>query len=79
MNDMFVRTTIEISDMQRVKLIALAAQRGEKGFSRLVQAAIDAYLDGEHAHDKTRQEALRLRGALSGRDAAGLAIGMGIA
>jgi len=39
-----VRTTVEISDAQRAALLKLAAERGEKGFSRLVGEALDRYL-----------------------------------
>ena len=39
-----MRTTVEITDSQRASLLKLAADRGEKGFSRLVQEAIDRYL-----------------------------------
>jgi len=39
-----MRTTVEITDAQRAKLLQLAASRGEKGFSTLVQEAIDFYL-----------------------------------
>ncbi len=40
-----MRTTIELTDQQRAKLLKLAAERGEKGFSRLIQEAVDRYLD----------------------------------
>lgn len=43
-----MRTTIEITDQQRAKPIKLAGERGEKGFSRLVQEAIDEYLRAHH-------------------------------
>jgi hypothetical protein len=39
-----MRTTVEITDAQRAKLLELAASRGQKGFSVLVQEAIDLYL-----------------------------------
>ncbi len=39
-----MRTTVEISDEHRARLLALAAERGEKGFSKLVQEALDLYL-----------------------------------
>jgi metal-responsive CopG/Arc/MetJ family transcriptional regulator len=54
-----MRTTVEITDDQRAKLLELAAQRGEKGFSRLVQEAIDGYLE----RNQDRQE--RIRAAIS--------------
>ncbi|MFC1707216.1 hypothetical protein ACFL59_10460 [Planctomycetota bacterium] len=50
-----MRTTIEITDEQRARLLALAAERGEKGFSRLVQEAIDLYLKEQIArHDRVK-------------------------
>jgi metal-responsive CopG/Arc/MetJ family transcriptional regulator len=39
-----MRTTIELSDEHRAKLMALAAERGVRGFSELVRDAIEHYL-----------------------------------
>ena len=39
-----MRTTIEIPDDLRARLLQLSAERGEKGLSRLVQDAIRLYL-----------------------------------
>ena len=39
-----MRTTVEISDRQHRALSALAQQRGLRGFSQLVQEALDCYL-----------------------------------
>ncbi len=39
-----MRTTIELPDPLRARLLALAAERGEKGFSHLVQEAVMRYL-----------------------------------
>ena len=58
-----MRTTVEITSAQRARLLALAARRGDKGFSRLVQEALDAYLGavaGEEA--KRRNGEGRIRG-----------------
>jgi metal-responsive CopG/Arc/MetJ family transcriptional regulator len=54
-----MRTTIDITDEQRGQLLELAARRGEKGFSRLVQEALDQYL----AENLDRAE--RIKGALA--------------
>jgi len=51
-----VRTTVEISDAQRAALLKLAAERGEKGFSRLVGEALDRYL----AEQGSRRDRVRL-------------------
>lgn len=62
-----MRTTIEISVTQRAALLRLAADRGEKGFSRIVSEAIEAYLSGRGSAD--RAGAVRLRGILSEKEA----------
>ncbi|CAN5203825.1 hypothetical protein BH20ACT5_BH20ACT5_18870 [soil metagenome] len=41
-----MRTTVEITDAQHRALTGLAQQRRLRGFSRLVQEALDAYLQG---------------------------------
>jgi len=61
----FVRTTIEITDEQRAKLLQLAAQRGEKGFSKLVQEALESYLDELTEREERVQDALSTIGQLS--------------
>ncbi|HEY3358272.1 MAG TPA: hypothetical protein VGQ83_33800 [Polyangia bacterium] len=60
-----MRTTIELSDDQRARLLALAARRGEKGFSALVQEAVDRYLSQETTRQERVQRALKLAGTLS--------------
>ncbi|MFN0145968.1 MAG: hypothetical protein ACKVT1_05620 [Dehalococcoidia bacterium] len=42
-----MRTTIELSDERRAALQKLAAERGEKGFSRLIGEAVDELLARE--------------------------------
>ncbi|OBG82540.1 hypothetical protein A5733_16570 [Mycobacterium sp. NS-7484] len=39
-----MRTTVEITEPQHRALSALAQQRGVRGFSSIVQEALDAYL-----------------------------------
>lgn len=39
-----MRTTVEITDAQYRRLVAVAAERGVRGFSKIVQEALDAYL-----------------------------------
>lgn len=64
-----MRTTVEISDVNRERLLALAARRGEKGFSRLVDEAVSRLLAEETRREDARRVALALRGTLSARDA----------
>jgi hypothetical protein len=63
-----MRTTIELSDEHRARLLALAAERGEKGFSNLVAEAVEVYLRQAAERGEARARARRLRGALSKRD-----------
>jgi hypothetical protein len=57
-----MRTTVEITNEQRVALTALAARRGLRGFSALVREAIDQYLAAEQGDDL--EDVLALRGLL---------------
>jgi hypothetical protein len=66
-----MRTTIELSEAHRAVLLRLSAARGQKGFSRIVADAIDAYVGNLGLEDE-RVAALRLRGVLSAGDAAEL-------
>ena len=67
-----MRTTIEIDDEHRARLVELAARRREKGFSRIVSEAIDQYLEALNRAEADRRNALKLRGSLSRRQAARL-------
>lgn len=65
-----MRTTVEIPNEQRARLLKLAAERGEKGFSRLIQQALDRYLDPDR--ERVVGEALAALGTLSERSAAAI-------
>ena len=41
---MHMRTTVELPDEQHEALLALARRRGLRGFSQLVQEALESYL-----------------------------------
>lgn len=62
-----MRTTIELREDQHRALGALAQRRGQRGFSQLVQEALDAYLDDLGADEV--QALLGLEGTLSDEDA----------
>ncbi len=64
-----MRTTIEITAEQRARLVEMAARRGHKGFSKLVQQALDAYLKAQVGEEEKRRRALLLKGALDSREA----------
>jgi hypothetical protein len=60
-----MRTTVEIADEHRARLVELAARRKEKGFSRIVSEAIEQYLEALDRTEAVRRKALKLRGSLS--------------
>ena len=64
-----VRTTIELRPEHRSRLLAIAARRGEKGFSNVVCEAIQAYLNAEGDRERRRQKALSVQGSLTAREA----------
>lgn len=64
-----MRTTVEIRDDLRAKLLALAAERGEKGYSRIVEEALERYLTERERSEEGLRELLALRGSLSDEDA----------
>lgn len=59
-----MRTTVEIADEQRARLLELAARRGEKGFSKLVQEALDLYLRQAGDRETRVRDALSVLGTL---------------
>lgn len=60
-----MRTTVEMKDEHRSALLALAARRGEKGFSSVLGEAIEKYLEEERTRAEKRKIALSLAGSLS--------------
>jgi predicted DNA-binding protein len=64
-----MRTTVEINDEHRAKLLQLAARRGDKGFSRIIAEAIERYLAELESSEAARRKALSLCGSLSRREA----------
>jgi metal-responsive CopG/Arc/MetJ family transcriptional regulator len=64
-----MRTTIEIPDDQRARLLDLAARRGEKGFSRLVQEAIERMLAEDDSRKSRTKAALALKGSMGAKAA----------
>jgi metal-responsive CopG/Arc/MetJ family transcriptional regulator len=70
-----MRTTVEITDEQHRALSSLAQRRGLRGFSQLVQEALEAYLR-DHGDDEISQ-LLNLEGTLSEEEEAELRGRMG--
>ena len=67
-----MRTTIEIPDEQRAKLLEAAAKRGEKGFSSIVQEALADYFDAEERRQEKVRRALEVIGSLDAEQTAAL-------
>ena len=64
-----MRTTIEIEDEIRAKLLKKAAQRGEKGYSRLVNEALKEYLEKDTSREEKLADIIKLRGCISEQQA----------
>jgi hypothetical protein len=64
-----MRTTIELKDESRARLLEMAARRGEKGFSVIIDEALDLYLRAAEAGEGRRRAALALRGCLGAGEA----------
>lgn len=62
-----MRTTVEITDEQRQALMALASRRGIRGFSPLVQEAIDVFLTDRSS--ERIGDLMALEGSLSATEA----------
>jgi len=62
-----MRTTVELTEDQRAELLKIAAQRGMKGFSQIVQEAIDSYLESQASRVSLITAALGLKGALKSK------------
>ncbi|HJS42801.1 MAG TPA: ribbon-helix-helix protein, CopG family [Gemmatimonadales bacterium] len=67
-----MRTTIELPDELRAKLLELAARRGEKGFSALVTEAVARYVADESRRADRVREAVSTLGSLDDAAAAAL-------
>ena len=67
-----MRTTLEMKPQHRSALLALAARRGENGFSSVLAEAIEEYLNEERTRVQRRKEVLSLAGSLSADEAKNL-------
>lgn len=67
-----MRTTIEMKPEHRTRILELAANRGEKGFSAVVAEALELYLEGQKGRARAIRNALALKGSMSKTEAAAL-------
>lgn len=63
-----MRTTIELSNFHRNILHQLSLKRGWRGYSRLIQEAIDFYLTHKETSSEEKIEILKLKGSFSEED-----------
>jgi hypothetical protein len=64
-----MRTTIEIKDKLRAELLKRAAHQGDKGFSHIIEEALESYFGLEDQTAEARKRVLRLKGSFSQHDA----------
>ena len=64
-----MRTTIELRDDLRARLMEISARRGEKGFSHLIEKAVEAYLDALDRQHQAVREAVATYGSLDDEEA----------
>ncbi len=67
-----MRTTIELPDELRARLLHIAATRGEKGFSGLVAEAVARYLEEIDSREERVEAALDALGSITPEQAAAL-------
>ncbi len=64
-----MRTTIDLPNDLRAKLMALAARRGMRGYSEIVREAVARYLWEEEKKEAGVDEILSLAGSLTDEEA----------
>ena len=64
-----MRTTIELSNNHRSSLHSLAARRGLRGYSKLIQEAVDFYIQQMTAKEGNAKHLLKMRGTWNKEDA----------
>jgi hypothetical protein len=67
-----MRTTVEMKPEHRSALLTIAARRGDKGFSGVLEDAIEQFLEAERMRRRKREEVINLAGSLSPEEAAEL-------
>ena len=67
-----MRTTVELPDEIRARLLEMAARRGERGFSGLVEEALERYLAEEERRRERAETARSVLGTLDDEEAEAL-------
>ena len=58
-----MRTTIEVSDRHRIILLSLSAQRGLRGYSGIIQEALDYYIEHQIRTKDSKRDILKMKGS----------------
>jgi hypothetical protein len=58
-----MRTTIEISDKHRSFLLSIAAQKGLRGYSRIIEDAIEFYIEHQLQSSEKKKDILKMKGS----------------
>jgi predicted DNA-binding protein len=67
-----MRTTIEMKPEHRARILELAANRGEKGFSTVIAEALELYLAEQKDRAVAIKKALTLKGSMNAAEAENL-------
>jgi predicted transcriptional regulator len=65
-----MRTTIELSDDKIAALHALAIRKGQRGYSRIMEEAVDYYLQDQKKRDKDIVKLLSFMGTWTEEESA---------
>ncbi len=58
-----MRVTIELPDNLRARVMALSAQRGYRGYGRVIVEAVECYLDGLESKQDILEKVLGMAGS----------------
>ena len=58
-----MRTTIEVSDRHRIILLSLSAERGLRGYSSIIQEALDYYIEHQIRTKDAKRDILKMKGS----------------
>ncbi len=64
-----MRTTVEIPDQLRAALLAISAKRGLRGFSKIIEEALEQYVQSMASRDRDLAGLLKLKGTWSDEEA----------
>ncbi len=64
-----MRTTIELSNEHRSSLHSMAARRGLRGYSKLIQEAVDLYIQRMTTKEDAPKDLLAMRGTWDKQEA----------